>query len=169
MHKINPISGSFAIPAPDAEVLYEEPTSGLENIVDWDDLEEALLDGHLASKEKFRELVASQFDAYNAALPKDAERATLTRHHLQMVLDGLCNLPSDTELTVTNLRQGHALMVRAAYDALPERGLINLKQARLIREASAKGRSQRDIAAEFGISRQAVSDVVNLVTWRDVA
>lgn len=163
------ISGTFAIPASIEDLMPEEETTGLENIVDWDDLEDELLAGNFASKERVREYLQVQFDTHNEAQPEGTEPVVFNRHQLRSVLDGLCNLPVDTPRTMENAKQWHAMEVRAAYDSLPDRSAINRHQAVEIRQRNANGETITALALHFGVSRQTVSDVVNNLTWKDAA
>lgn len=164
------ISGTFATPAPIGDLLPEEETSGLENIVDWDDLEDELLAGTFASKAKVREYVQAQFDAYNQAQPKGTEPVLLTRNCLEAVIAGLCNLPADTPLTSQNVHQWRSIQVRRIYEALPKVGLFSLVEVKEIRRRyEEEGETATSISRDLGCNLRTVTDIVNYRTWKDAA
>lgn len=120
----------------------EETTSGLEDIIDWDDLETALMEGHFATKRAFREHV-------DQLLGEGA-----TRTNFEATLDGL--FPE----------------YRAIYNALPIEPTgrkLNRDNVIEIRRRHADGETQDALGIEFGVRQNTINDLVQYRTWKDVA
>lgn len=128
--------------------LEDERTSGLEDLIDWDDLELLLKEDRFATRQEVRNHVGMLLCAQGEPFPLSRWLG---------VLAGL--FPEYREL----------------YEALPDRpnfvsnaALTPLRVVE-IRSRSKAGESAGSLAAECGVSVRTLRDVINYKTWKDVA
>jgi hypothetical protein len=142
------IKGTLARPASSVtEISDEEPLNGLEEVVRWDDLEDALDDGEFAYKADFKAEVISQMEKAGMAY---------TRPLYESVIAGL-----DPE---------HREMYRSLPAAVPTVTSKLTEEAVIeIRRRAKAGEAGIHLAKEFGVGRITVSDIINRKTWRNVA
>jgi hypothetical protein len=142
------IRGTIARPASSVTLVTdEEPLNGLEEVVRWDDLEDALDDGEFAYKADFKAEVISQFEQAGM---------TFTRSLYESAIAGL-----DPE---------HRAIYAALPSALPTiTGKLTEETVREIRRRAEAGEKALHLAKEYGVRHNTVSDLINRKTWRNVA
>jgi hypothetical protein len=142
------VRGTIARPAPSPTIIPdEEPLNGLEEVVRWDDLEEALAEGKFAYKADFKAEVISQFEQAGM---------TFTRSLYESAIAGL-----DPE---------HREMYRDLPAAMPSiSSKLTEEIVREIRERASKGEKALHLAKEFGVRHNTVGDLIKRKTWRNVA
>lgn len=158
---LRPPGATQIIAHSEPEEVDDETTSGLEDIVDWDELEERLFAGEFPSKQVFRRVVIEMF-AQVDVVP--------SRYILEVVVpDGICNLPLDTAFTFENVHQWRAIQARRIHDALPNGGTTSVRQVKEIRRRAAEGEPYFQIAKAMDLSHRVVSDIARGKTFKDVA
>jgi hypothetical protein len=122
----------------------EEFTSGIEEILDWDLLEEMLSNGEFADRAGVRVWLETLFVA--------ADRPYADYTHEQ-VLAGMFE------------------EARAAYRSLPKirPAILTEDNVREIRSRHAQGERPSQLAREFGVRHNTVGDIVHRRTWKGVA
>lgn len=138
-----------------------EITSGLENLLDWDDLEELFLDDRFKSKYAVRvhveELLGEKF----------------TRRTYEQVIEGLW---PDYREQYNGLPNQHPSDPVSKRDGAPrkpksEKARVKLDAGRVreIRRRYAGGETLIELGREYGCKHNTLSNVVNRKSWKEVA